>query len=51
MRQQSQEILEQVQETILQHINTEIWNQSKSIEEQETAELQAFIANKEKGGE
>jgi hypothetical protein len=42
-----EELIELVQETINQHIDTDIWNETASIEAQETEELQEFIAGRE----
>jgi len=41
------ELIALVQESIEQHIDMDIWNESASIEAQETEELQEFIAGRE----
>ena len=40
-------LIELVQETIEQHVEWETWNETASIEKQETEELQEFIAGRE----
>jgi len=40
-------LIELVQQSIVQHIDMDIWDKSASIEQQETEQLQAFIAGRE----